>query len=130
MDNMFMNAVRNKMRFDSNRGKLTVEDLWDIPMTGKVSLDSVARGVYKELKECEDISFVGTQSKQSKDLEAKMELVKEVIRIRKDEKDRQKEAADEKARRQRIAEILEKKKDEDLLNKTTEELEAMLKGGL
>ena len=48
MSEIFMKATQKKLRFDSTQGLLTVEDLWDLPLTGtnkKANLDDIAIGL-------------------------------------------------------------------------------------
>ena len=54
MEQMFEKASRAKIRFETSKGSLTVEDLWDLPLTsntGKADLDDIARGLHSQLKE-------------------------------------------------------------------------------
>ena len=52
MSNLFEVAARKKYRFDSQKGLLSVEELWDLPLqsTKSVSLDSIAIALNKEIK--------------------------------------------------------------------------------
>lgn len=47
---LFELATRQKLRFASPKGLLTVEDLWDLPMTGNTSLDSVSKLANRDVK--------------------------------------------------------------------------------
>ena len=80
---MFEKAARLKLRFDTPRGNLTVEDLWDIPLTGQqISLDNVAKAVNKGLKASEEESFVAKPSSKDRVLSLKLDILKHVIRVR------------------------------------------------
>lgn len=60
-DEMFQQATRLKLRFSTSQGQLTVEDLWDIPLTStrNASLDSIAIDLHIQAKGASDIvSFV------------------------------------------------------------------------
>ena len=38
---LFIQASRTRLRFSSVNGDLTVEDLWDLPLTGNLSLEAI-----------------------------------------------------------------------------------------
>ena len=60
--NLFEIATRAKFRFDSLKGALTVEQLWELPLQSRtgVDLDTVAKGINASLKEVAEESFVPT----------------------------------------------------------------------
>lgn len=128
---MFEQASRLKFRFDSARGQLTVEDLWDLPLTssvGRPCLDDIARQLNRALKtnQEEDVSFVEPATPKTTILQDKFDIVKHIIAVRLAERNA---AADERARaekKQRILEIIAKKQDASLESASTEELETML----
>lgn len=126
VENMFEKASRCTLRFDSARGLLSVEHLWQMPLTDRsgdgFSLDALAKAVNKELRDSEEESFVEEKSSRSGVLELKLDILKHIIAVRKDE-------AKEKERRiaaaqqlRKIDEILESKEDDALRGKTPEEL--------
>lgn len=124
--NIFEQATRQKFRFESIKGELTVEQLWDMPLTSKngFDLDTVAKEVNRGLKACSEESFVNTNHNPAVDrLEAKLEVVKHVIAVKLAEADERAKAADRKAEKERLLEILHQKKDQDLLGLSREELE-------
>jgi len=129
LPNFFADATRQKFRYETSKGLITTEDLWDLPLEGKSPcLDEIARNLYKQLKEtAEDESFV-KPSKKTPDpvLQHKFVVVKYIIDIRLAERDvavKAKEAADKK---QKILSLIEEKKDESLKQASIEELQQML----
>ena len=65
MDNLFLQATREKFRFESSKGDLSVEQLWDLPLTSRTGfdLDTVAKAVNKfvgALEEHDDVQDVYT----------------------------------------------------------------------
>lgn len=124
-------ATKHKYRFESDSGLLTVEDLWDLPLTakgGRTSLDSVAKNLYKKLNENE-VSFVEDRSNSDTKLERMFDIVKHVIETRKAEAEATRKRQETAARNRRIRELIERKKDEKLENLEVEELEKLLEEG-
>jgi len=127
---MFEKATRLKLRFDSPRGLLSIEDLWDIPLTsgtGKPNLDDIAKGLHRELRNSSETeSFVTPASDTGNDeLQLKFDLVKHVIDVRVAERNAAADAAKRRENKQRILEIVAMKEDESLRGKSLEELKAM-----
>jgi hypothetical protein len=61
--NIFEYATRNRLRFASVRGELTVEQLWnDVPLRSRddFNLNVVAKSANKALKDISEESFVET----------------------------------------------------------------------
>ena len=80
--NIFEFASRNKIRFSSPRGELTVEQLWDVPLRARddFNLNTIAKSANKALKEISEESFVETtKTVEHTRREAAMETVKYVI---------------------------------------------------
>lgn len=131
--NMFEIAVRNKMRFETAKGLISVEDLWDLPMMAKsptaVSLDTVARKIAIDLTEQEKLnSFVAENGNEAviEALKLKLEIVKHVIAVRKKEAAEKREAAEKAAKRQKIKELIAQKEEDALSSLSKEELLEML----
>lgn len=115
---MFEAATRQKFRFKTDVGQITVEDLWDMPLTG---LDKLAKTLRKELQESQEESFLEVKPKSSV-LNDKFEIVKHVIATKLAERENAKNLQAKKERKQQILQILEAKQNEALLQKTPEEL--------
>lgn len=127
----FEQATRLKLRFNTAKGALTVEDLWDLPLTsgtGKPNLDTIAVGLYTELREAgEAISFVTPNETASakKTLQAKFDIVKHIIDVRVAENKAEADARKNREFKQRVLEIIAEKKDDSLKGKSLEELQAL-----
>jgi hypothetical protein len=126
---LFEKASRLKLRFDSTQGQLSVEDLWDLPLSatkGRTCLDDLAVGLDKALKEAGTTSFVKKATRINETLRLKFDLVLRVIEVRQAEA----EAADLKQvnaeKKQKLLELLAKKKDAALEGLTAEELEKQI----
>ena len=82
MTNIFQYATRNKLRFTSIRGELTIEQLWDIPLRSRddFNLNTIAKAANKALKEVSEESFVETTKTAAHvRCEAAMDVIKYII---------------------------------------------------
>lgn len=116
---MFEKATRMKLRFTTSRGVLSVEDMWELPLT---SLDSIAIALNKKLKESQTESFIKTRTKDTTELELKFNIVKHIIDVKLQEQEERVAAAERKAKRQKILDLMAKKQDAELESKSYEEL--------
>lgn len=129
---MFAFATKKKFRFDTYKGQVTVEDLWDLPLTatnGRPNLDDIAKELYKKMKDENEMSFVKPTSQVNKEfniIKAKFDIVKYIIDVKLAEAEAAKKAKETKARNQRILGLIAQKEDEALASKSKEELLAML----
>ena len=127
MNELFIKAAKEKYRFETPRGFLTVEDLYDCPPIGRgVSLDDIAKSVNRQLKETNEESFVVTASKENSILENKLEIVKYIIAEKKAELEKRKNAAERKAKREKLLEAIAYQEDKELREAGTEKLKKML----
>ena len=129
--NMFEQATRLKLRFAvGTRVNLTVENLWDLPLTNVKGedLDHIAIELQEKLSTNEK-SFVIQQSKtkETQVNQLKFDIVKHIIDVRLEE---QKVANLERQRAQEIATLKELQKQakiRDLQNLSSEEIEERIK---
>ncbi|MFA7247961.1 MAG: hypothetical protein WC169_12440 [Dehalococcoidia bacterium] len=130
INNLFAVASRLKFRFETPRGSLTVEDLWNLPLTsrtGKVNLDDIARSLYRDVKDMGDeVSFVAPIQKADEIPGLKLELVKYIISVLVSERDTAAQEAVRREKKQRLLELIVRKEDETLAGKSLDELRAMV----
>ena len=128
-ENIFEKASRRKLRFGTNVGLLSVEDLWDLPLTeGKVNLNDLAKSVNKLIKD-DDEDFVKVRkraTKEESDNKLRLEILKRIIEVRVEEKERKEKALERKREKELIANIITEKQNEELKNKSIEELKKMI----
>lgn len=125
---MFEKASRLKLRFDTSRGNISAEDLWDLPLestTGKVCLDSVARDIDRDLKSAEEVSFVTPAAKKDEVNQLRLEIVKHIIAVKIAERDAASKARERAEQKQRILALISEKEDKALADKPLEELKAL-----
>lgn len=112
MQNIFEYATRNKLRFTSIRGELSVEQLWDVPLRSRddFNLNAVAKAANKALKEISEESFVETTKTAAHTrCEAAMEIVKFVIDTKLAEEAAAEKRAANKKEKEQLLEILAEK---------------------
>jgi hypothetical protein len=124
----FEKASRLKLRFTTDKGGVSVEDLWDIPLTSQIglSLDNIAKSLNKQVKENQEESFVIKKSSANDRLELMFEIVKHVIKKKLEDIEKAENKAANSAKKQKILEILEEKEDSSLKKKSKTELKKML----
>ncbi len=128
--NIFEQATRDKVRFSSRAGELTVEDVWTLPLATtnalRVSLDTLALGLHTELEHTM-ISFVSPK-KEAGDtlLQLKLDIVKHIIQVRLAELETAAKARDTREKRDKLLEIIGNKEAEALTNLSLDELRTMV----
>ena len=126
---MFEKASRLKLRFDTNKGMLSVEDLWDLPLmsaTNKVNLDDIARSLHRQLKNDDDVSFVNLDRKSDKIVQLKFDVVKYIIEVRLAEADAAKITRENREKKDRLLQLIAERQDDDLKNMPLDELKRMV----
>lgn len=125
---LFEKASKLKLRFASDKGLLSVEDLWDLPLTAatNASLDGVAKSINTRLKEYESESFVISTPNSNSVLQLKMDIVKYIIKVRLEELDMAKTAAVAKLKKQQIMAIIADKESEVLKGTSLDDLRKMI----
>ena len=125
---IFEKATRIKLRFETQKGLLTVEDLWDLPLTGngnKTNLDDIARTLYTNLKHSEDVSFVFKDRKSDEKTQLAFDVVKYVIDIKLQEQEAAVQRQMNSDRRSQLQALIAQKEMEELANLPVDELKKM-----
>lgn len=125
---IFERASRKKLRFATAIGYLSVEDLWDLPLTGKgLNLDQIARDANSALKASTEESFVApTKNPEAADHQLRLDLAKHVIGVKLEQEQSRKDRAAKALERERLTQILATKQAQQLEGLTVEEIEARL----
>lgn len=126
---LFLKASRIKLRFQTKRGSITVEDLWDLPLTsntGKVNLDELAIEAFNKIEQTPTVSFVTTVSKADSIAELQLEILKYVISVKQAENSEKLQANAKAAEKQKLLEILSRKQDAAKENLSEQELIDMI----
>jgi DNA gyrase/topoisomerase IV subunit A len=129
MSEMFEKATRKSLRFVTDIGRLAVEDLWDLPLTIRgngASLDNIAKGLNKALRESNEESFVVKNTTKNSLLELKFDIVKHIIAVKLEDAEKAKKAADTRVKKEKILSVMASKEDDALSEKSVDELRNML----
>lgn len=129
MSDIFHYALRNKLRFKVQRGTITTEQLWDLPLNSRTgdSLESVARDLYAEISSLPAVPFTTTAPVTQTHAERRLEVVKAVIADKQKEASARAEATLRAQEVERLRDALAQKKGEALASMSIEEIEARLK---
>jgi hypothetical protein len=133
---MFEEASRLKLRFDSGKGGLlSSEDLWDLPLEDEknrdiVCLDKIAMNIHALLQKTEgQVSFVPTRKAKTSAagrLQLMLDILKRVIEVKAQERDEREKQQERAALKQTLLGIIANKKRSALENETIEDLEKRL----
>lgn len=129
MSKIFEIASRKAYRFPSVKGDITVEQLWQLPLTSTTgfALNNVAIDVNKQLKTFAEESFVNVKNTPGKvDTETKLEIVKHIIGVKEAEAAERLQEANNKVREEQLKEALEQHDKDALKNMSREQLLAEL----
>ncbi len=126
-NDLFIFATRNKLRFVSIRGELSVEQLWDVPLRSRepdFNLNAIAKTASKALKEISEENFVETtKTPEHTRREMALEVVKYVIEVKLTEEEAAKNRAAKKLEREQLLAILAEKQAGKLSELSEKELQ-------
>lgn len=127
MENLFIKASRLKLRFATNKGLVTVEDLWDLNLN---SLDNLYTAIKKERKDTEVEGLISRKNKTESVDEIKLSIIEYIFKEREKQEEERKERVNariaKQARLDKLLEIANSKDTEELKNKSAEEINAMI----
>ncbi|MET0375920.1 MAG: hypothetical protein ABW128_16900 [Rhizorhabdus sp.] len=131
MTDLFLLAARNKFRFPSRVGAITVEQLFDLQLTsatGKPSLNDTAISLADEIDRTGARSFVSSASGNPARtrLTQQLEIVKTIIKIREDEGAEARARLAKRAERDKLLEAIDAADRRELGSKSADELRAQL----
>lgn len=119
MTNIWIECLKNKYRFEF-KGVLNVEDLFDLKLE---DLDLIYKGLKKEEQELQGDSLLeNVENPKKAEVEAKLNIVKEIFNMKQAEIEANKRAVANRAQKAKILAIIENKQDQELSEKSIEEL--------
>lgn len=116
---MFDKATRTKLRFQTDRGQLCVEDVWDLNLT---ALNALAKSLNRKLKQGEEEDFLSTKTEADATDKLRFDIVVAILEVKKAEKVEKEQAVEKKAKREMILGVLARKQNEAIEGKSVEEL--------
>lgn len=125
MDN-FKKASQLKLRFNTDRGALTTEQLWDLTLAQLTFLIRAIKKVLKQTENDDDLAFLVETSQTDPENQLRFEIAKDIYISKKAEKDEAQAIAISKEREQKILAIIARKQDSELEQMSKEELENLL----
>ena len=125
---MFEKAARLKLCFDTVKGLLSVEDLWDLPLTSLrgTNLDDIARSLHSKLKNSDDVSFVVKERKSDETVQLAFDVVKHIIDVKLVERDAAMIQVANKEKKQQLMALIDQKQNEALGALSVDELRKMV----
>jgi hypothetical protein len=122
----FREATRQKLRVSTSQGLLTVEQLWDLPLS---KLATAIKNVKKTLQKDNDdeLSFLDESKTVDKTQQLTFDVLKEIYLTKKEEAEAAKNVAEVKAYNEKILSLIHQKQENELSQKSIEELQALLK---
>lgn len=127
---IFKKASKKKLRFNTNRGVLSVEQLWDLPKDEIRQLVIKAReAVKKSSGEVNDseLSFLDAPVKvKATDDELRFGILKDIYITKRSAEEKAQKKAEARANNKKILELIARKQDEALEKKSIKDLEKML----
>ena len=124
---MFQQASRLKLRFETTKGQLAVEDLWDLPLTSqtKANLDDLARTLHQATKN-ESVSFVNKATPANELDKLRFDIVLHIINTRLAENEAAATARTNREKKQQIMALIDQKQNEALGALSVEDLRKMV----
>lgn len=121
---IYKEASKLKLRFETTKGLLSVEQLWGLSL---VELDALAVSLEEAYKNSKSKSFLDKKTEKDKIIKLRFDIALDVLNTKVDEKEAAKKEAEDKEHNQKILSIIKEKQDEALKGKSIKELEKMLK---
>jgi hypothetical protein len=123
---MYKKASQIKLRFLTNVGQLSVEQLWDLTPS---QLSNAIKAVKKVLKKNDDdeLSFLEDTKVVDVENQLRFDILKDVYLTKQDEAEKLKDAADVKAHNEKINSLIAEKQEGKLREMSIEDLEKLRK---
>ena len=120
----FKLASQQKLRFQTNRGMLSSEQLWDLSLD---ELDALAVSLETQHKESGKKSFLVKKTEKDRTAKLRFDIVLDILNTKVEEMQAAQEAQEIKEHNKKIITLISEKQDESLKGKSIKQLEAMLK---
>lgn len=116
-------ASQQKLRFQTSKGPLSAEQLWDLSLD---ELDTLAVSLQEQHENSGKKSFLNPKSEKDKTAKLKFDIVLDVLNTKQEEAQALTKAKEIKAHNDKIYALIAKSDDKELEGKTRKQLVAML----
>lgn len=120
----YKQASKQRLRVQTDKGVLSVEQLWDLKVT---ELDKLAVGLEKAYNDSKGKSFLDSKTTKDKDLKLAFDVVLDILETKVEEAAALKQAKEDKEHNEKIFSLIAEKDDAALKGKSRKELMAMLR---
>lgn len=132
MENLFILATRNKYRFQSNVGQLSVEDLWGLPITSQrseaLTLSMLAQNINAKIKPTEGLEWLETQREnaEQEELKNKLAIIKYIVETRRAEATARQEAESKAQLLAKLKSEQVRRREQNLMDQSDEDLAKLI----
>lgn len=120
--NIFEVATRQKYRFPY-KGSISVEDLWDLPVT---ALDSIFKSLNIKAKQAQEESLLESKTKEDEETAIKIQIIRHIVGVKQAEVAAREKDKENKEMKQRLLEIKAAREDKRLEGLSDSELDKMI----
>lgn len=120
---LFEKATRLKLRFSTDRGLLSVEQLWDLTLA---KLNTLAKSLNKDLKASKEEDFLDETTEEDAELKLKFDVVRYIMEILKEEKKQRQDAKSISDRKQYLLRLKQQRQEEQDQEMSVEDIDAEL----
>jgi len=123
----YKKASKMKLRINTNKGILSVEQLWDLSLT---DLSTTIKQVKKSLSENstdDELSFLTEATSVNPELQLSFDILKDIYITKKSERDNVQKAAEDKAHNEKIMSRIYARQEAEFDELSVDELKALLK---
>lgn len=124
---MYKKASQLKLRFTTNVGQLSAEQLWDLTQTQLANAIKAVRTLIKKNDNEDELSFLGDNAVVDSENQLRFEILKDIYMTKKKEAEDIRTAAEIKAHNQKIDILIAEKREGKLKEMDIEELEKLRK---
>lgn len=119
---MYKKASQIKLRFETPKGLLNVEQLWGLKESQLKELILDAKSKLVKVEDLEDLSFLDLVSKENELDKLKFDILVDIYKTKQEAINKQKEMQENKLYNAMIDEIIAEKQNESLKSLSVEEL--------
>lgn len=120
--NIFEVATRKKYRFPY-KGSISVEDIWDLPVT---ELDSIFKTLNVKAKQAQEESLLKSKTKEDEETAIKIQIIRYIVGVKQTEAAASEKAKKNKEMKQRLLEIKATREDKRLEGLSDADLDKMI----